>query len=77
MAEVAFPYQRARSPSAGSSATPVRREGDALWRRFTGTKEETLWYYRALVDAFRAAGGLDDLVEELDEVVGDIEKRAA
>ena len=37
----------------------------------------TIWYYRALVDAFRAAGSLEDMVEELDEVIGDIEKLAA
>ena len=63
--------------NARSVLRDLRAEGDALWRRFTGTKEETIWYYRALVDAFRAAGGLEDLVGELDEVVGDIEKHAA
>jgi (p)ppGpp synthase/HD superfamily hydrolase len=63
--------------TARSVLKDLRAEGDALWRRFTGSKEETISYYRALVDAFRAAGGLEDLVGELDEVVGDIEKRAA
>lgn len=28
--------------------------GDALWQRFTGGKDGTLWYYQALVDAFQS-----------------------
>ncbi len=51
--------------------------GYELWHRFTGSKEETIWYYRTLVDAFRTAGDLEDMVEELDEVVGDIEELQA
>ena len=52
-----------------------RRLGDALWGRFTGGKEGTLWYYRALVTAFREAG-TSELVEELDRVVSEIEQLA-
>jgi hypothetical protein len=63
--------------NARSILRDLRREGDAVWRRFTGTKEETPWYYRALVDAFRAAGSLDELVNELDDVVEEIEEIAA
>ncbi len=29
--------------------------GDAVWDRFTGGKDGTLWYYAALADAFEAA----------------------
>ena len=29
-----------------------REIGDGVWERFTATKGETLWYYRALADAF-------------------------
>ena len=29
--------------------------GEALWPRFTGRREGTLWYYRSLANAFRAA----------------------
>jgi hypothetical protein len=68
---------RAMRSRAISVLRDLCAEGDALWRRFTGSKEETIWYYRALVDAFRAAGGLEDLVGELDEVVGCIEELAA
>ena len=51
-------------------------QGDALWSRFSGGREGTLWYYRALVEAFRSAGSLP-LVEELDRVVTEIERLAA
>ncbi len=63
--------------NARSILRDLRAEGGAVWRRFTGTKKETLWYYRALVDAFGAAGGLEELVGELDEVVGKMESEAA
>ena len=49
--------------------------GEELWDRFTGGKEGTLWYYRALVDAYKKAGN-DPPVEELDRVVGEIEALA-
>jgi len=46
--------------------------GEALWKRFNGGKEGTLWYYRAVVDALRKAG-TSPLIEELDRVVSEIE----
>jgi hypothetical protein len=48
---------------------------DQLWDRFTGKKDGTLWYYRALVSAFSEAGS-NPVVEELDRVVAEIEKLA-
>ena len=51
-------------------------EGEELWGRFTGRREGTLWYYRALVDAYRKAG-TNPLVEELARVVETIEREAA
>ncbi len=50
--------------------------GEALWGRFNGRREGTLWYYRALVEAFRA-GGTMPLIEELDRVVSEMERLAA
>ena len=50
-----------------------RELGESLWKRFNGGKEGTLWYYRSLVDAFRA-GGTTPLIEELDRVVSEIEQ---
>jgi (p)ppGpp synthase/HD superfamily hydrolase len=46
--------------------------GDEIWQRFKGGKEGTLWYYRALVDAFKAAGALP-MLEILEQVVGELE----
>ncbi len=53
----------------------LRAQGDAIWARFNGGRAGTLWYYRVLVGALRAAGATP-LVEELDRVVGDIERHA-
>jgi len=49
-----------------------RQHGDEVWKRLRGGREGTLWYYRSLVDAFRAAGG-NRLVDELDRVVTELE----
>jgi (p)ppGpp synthase/HD superfamily hydrolase len=52
-----------------------RASGESVWERFTGGRDGTLWYYRALADAFRA-GASSPLVEELDRVVTEIERLA-
>jgi (p)ppGpp synthase/HD superfamily hydrolase len=49
--------------------------GEELWGRFTGGREGTLWYYRAMVEAFRAAGS-SAIVEELDRAVTELETLA-
>lgn len=46
--------------------------GEQLWTRFTGGRAGTLWYYRAMVTALRAAGA-SPVVEELDLVVAELE----
>jgi (p)ppGpp synthase/HD superfamily hydrolase len=53
-----------------------RDMGEAVWERFNGGREGTLWYYRALVEAFRTAGPTP-LVDELDRVVSKIERLAS
>ncbi len=53
----------------------LREIGDAVWSRFTGGKEGTLWYYRALSDAFQAHGSTP-LRRELERTVHDLETRA-
>jgi (p)ppGpp synthase/HD superfamily hydrolase len=62
--------------NARAILTDYRAIGDALWRRFRGGKDGTLWYYRALVEAYRKAG-TTPLIEELDRVVSEIERLAA
>jgi (p)ppGpp synthase/HD superfamily hydrolase len=52
-----------------------RQLGEAVWKRFTGGKEGTLWYYRGLVKAFRSIEATR-LVDELERVVSTIEGRA-
>ena len=49
-----------------------RMNGEALWTRFSGGREGVLWYYRALVNAFRQAG-LGELCAELDRAVTEME----
>jgi GTP pyrophosphokinase len=62
--------------NARSIIADYRRLGETLWDRFRGGREGTLWYYRALVDALRAAGPTP-LVEELERTVGELERMAA
>jgi len=52
-----------------------RVSDDAVFERFSGGKDGTLWYYRALVNAYREAE-TNALVEELDRVVAALERRA-
>jgi GTP pyrophosphokinase len=53
-----------------------RTGGEAVWARFNGGKQGTLWYYRALVEAFRAPG-VTPLWQEFERVVREIEGLAA
>ena len=60
-----------------SIAADLRRHGAATWDRFTGGRDGSLWYYRALVDAFRANPQHRlDLVDELDRAVSELEALA-
>ena len=54
----------------------VRQYGDPVFERFSAPKVKTLWYYRSLVQEFRAAGvthQLKPLLDELDRVVTELE----
>ncbi len=62
--------------NARSTLENYREMGEELWSRFRGGKEGTLWYLRALVEAYRP-GGPERLVEELDRVVSELEKVTA
>ena len=54
----------------------LRQLGDSLWGRFNGGRDGSLWYYRALVSAFRKRGEHATLVDELDRVVSTMEELA-
>jgi len=52
-----------------------RAQGEEVWERFAGGRDGTLWYYRALVGAFRERGSTP-LVDELDRAVSELEQLA-
>jgi (p)ppGpp synthase/HD superfamily hydrolase len=43
-----------KTHNAAAINADLRAHGHAVWERFTGGKAGTLWYYRALAEAFRA-----------------------
>ena len=49
-----------------------RQEGEKLWSRFNSGKCGALWYYRALVDAFRGKR-IQPLVQEIDRTLTELE----
>ncbi|HYL11798.1 MAG TPA: HD domain-containing protein [Terriglobales bacterium] len=49
--------------------------GESVFERFTGKREGTLWYYRALAEELRR-GKANRLVDELERVVAELEERA-
>ena len=53
-----------------------RAIGEALWKRFNGGREGTLWYYRTLVNVFRQIESTP-LVDEFDRVVSELERLAS
>jgi (p)ppGpp synthase/HD superfamily hydrolase len=50
-------------------------EGEALWARFSGGRDGTLGYYRAVVEAFRGRGE-PALFADLERTVGQLEQLA-
>lgn len=52
-----------------------RVHGRTLWTRFSGGELGSLWYYRALVEAYRSCGVVW-YVDELDELVSKLEREA-
>ena len=64
--------------NARSVVADLRRLGPSTWQRFTGGREGSLWYYRAMVDALRAnQAHPSDLVDELDRAVAEMEALAS
>jgi (p)ppGpp synthase/HD superfamily hydrolase len=57
-----------------------RQDGETIWARFSGKKEGTLWYYRALSDEYQRRGAnritreLGLAVAELETLVGQSKK---
>jgi hypothetical protein len=53
-----------------------RLHREEVWKRFKATREQTLWYYRELLAAFRQPGATP-LVDELERVVSELEAECA
>jgi (p)ppGpp synthase/HD superfamily hydrolase len=46
-----------KTHNAGAIVADLASVGDAVWDRFTGGRDGSIWYYRSLVTAFRAKLG--------------------
>jgi (p)ppGpp synthase/HD superfamily hydrolase len=53
----------------------LRQHGETVWERFTGKRDGALWYYRALVDAFRD-GWSHPILDDYDREVTELERLA-
>jgi (p)ppGpp synthase/HD superfamily hydrolase len=50
-----------------------RQDGESVWKRFSGKKEGTLWYYRALSDEYQRRIP-NRITRELEIAVGELER---
>lgn len=64
-----------KTHNAGAIVADLAVHGDALWKRFTGGRDGSLWYYDALAQAFQARipGPATDRLAAL---VGEMRRRA-
>jgi (p)ppGpp synthase/HD superfamily hydrolase len=62
--------------NARAIVADLRQYGDGVWGRFNGGREGTAWYYRALVEVYRARTN-GPLLRELDGVVTELERLAS
>ena len=59
-----------------------RVQGEDLWSHFTGDREGTLWYYRAVVDALATAAEPEEnqlraIIEEIDRTLAALQQAIA
>lgn len=65
--------------NARSLLVAYREHGEALWKRFRGGREGTLWYHRAAADALAARRGgwlVEELVRAVQALEGVVEESA-
>lgn len=62
--------------NARSVLSDYRESGENLWERFNGGREGTLWYYGALVEAFRETDTIPTVVDDLDRTVNELRRLA-
>ena len=53
----------------------LHQEGEAVWERFSGKRDGSLWYYRARVDAFRD-GWSHPILDDYEREVAELERLA-
>jgi len=58
--------------NARSILADYRDTGEAVWERFQGKRDGTLWYYGALLDEFRR-GETNPLIKRLERVINELE----
>ncbi len=58
--------------NARSIVTDYRAMGEALWDRFTGGREGTLWYYQALLETYALAAQPPALLAELQSTIAEL-----
>lgn len=74
-----FPMRVSLADKLHNSRSILRdhqKKGEKVWDIFSGTKEDTLAYHRAVVAVYRAGGMTGFLIEEYDRVVKKLGKRA-
>jgi (p)ppGpp synthase/HD superfamily hydrolase len=49
-----------------------RREGDQVWSRFNAGKDDQLWYYQSVIQAYDDAGASGPLLDELRRLVSQL-----
>ena len=62
--------------NARSILRDLKKDGSSVWRRFTGEKEGTIWYYQQLANFFSIHSS-SPLAVELVEIVAQMEEIAA
>lgn len=59
--------------NARSILADWHQHGNAIWSKFKGAKEGTLWFYRASLDIYHSTGS-SFLLKELDWVISELEQ---
>jgi (p)ppGpp synthase/HD superfamily hydrolase len=62
--------------NARSILADYREVGAAVWERFQGKRDGTLWYYRALLKEFRR-GDANPVINQLEQVIHELETAVA
>ena len=63
--------------NARAIVSDYKRHGDQVLSRFNAGKDDQLWYYSALVRAFRSVGTHNQLLEELECLVDELQRLTA